>query len=186
MHVASSILDMKDVKRAGPTNVYLQNRDELHFSNKVVIDSDVAASQMVIILSKRANQTYSLLFQMISRSDYEKGNFVYLDNEPPSKKWTLLALQYGNKTSQPSVYELQSELKSHYQKFGAKDVEVLYTRTYDYFPRWNEDETGMGYHWDMYDLQGQNNIWFIGGGMVFESCHHIIGYNQLLLANMQE
>ena len=52
MHVASSILDMKDVKRAGPTNVYLQNRDELHFSNKVVIDSDVAASQMVIILSK--------------------------------------------------------------------------------------------------------------------------------------
>ena len=49
MHVASSILDMKDIKRAGPTNVYLQNRDELHFSNKVVIDSDVAASQMVWI-----------------------------------------------------------------------------------------------------------------------------------------
>ena len=47
MHVATSIVDMKNVVRAGPTNVYLQNRDERHFCNKVITDTDIAASQLV-------------------------------------------------------------------------------------------------------------------------------------------
>ena len=99
------------------------------------------------------------------------------DKETPSKKWNITTFQYGNKTSEPSLYELQNELKSHYANFGAEEVEVLYTRTYDYFPRWNMEETGLGYHWDMYDMQGKNSIWFVGGSMVFESAHHIIDYN---------
>ena len=37
----------------------------------------------------------------------------------------------------------------------------------------------------MYDLQGKNNIWFIGGGLTFESVNNVMGYNQLLLSKMR-
>ena len=94
-------------------------------------------------------------------------------------------LQAGNKTVIPSIYEVQSNLKSHYEGFNAKDIEIVKTRTYEYFPRWNMEETAKGYHWDLYDLQGKNNIWFIGGSLSFESAHHVVGYNQLLLKKMQ-
>ena len=51
-----------------------------------------------------------------------------------------------------------------------------------YFPRWNVEETGAGYHWDMYIVRF--NIWFTGGSLSLEFAHHVIGYNQLLLAKM--
>ena len=55
-----------------------------------------------------------------------------------------------------------------------------------YFPRWNVEETGAGYYWDMYIVCTICNIWFIGGSLSFESAHHVIGYNQLLLAKMKK
>lgn len=167
-HVATSIVDMKDVARAGLINVYVENRNVPVYSNKVILDVDVSA-----------------VMQSIPMDKYLLGDFVYADHEPPSKKWSMVVLQVGNKTTVPSIYEVQSELKCHYELFNAKDIEIVHTRTYKYFPRWNVAETGAGYHWDMYDLQGQNNIWFIGGSLSFESVHHVIGYNQLLLNRMK-
>ena len=125
------------------------------------------------------------MFQTISKSDYLAGNFLYADGEPPSKKWTFVSFQYGNRTSNPSLATLRHQLTKHHQGFGATNIEVLYTRTFDYFPRWNVKDTAEGYHWKMYDLQGKNNIWFIGGGLSFESVHNVMGYNQLLLSNMK-
>ena len=166
-HVATSIVDMKDVSRAGLINVYVENRNVPVYSNEVIVDVDVSAVMQSIPIDK-----------------YLQGDFVYADNEPPNKKLSIVVLQVGNKTTVPSIYEVQSKLKSHYELFNAKDIEIVNTRTYQYFPRWNVKETGAGYHWDMYDLQGENNIWFIGGSLSFESAHHVIGYNQLLLAKM--
>ena len=123
--------------------------------------------------------------QGISNNDYKSGNFLYADGEPPSKKWTYVAFQNGNRTYFPSLQTLRDQLKQHYEGFGATDVEILYTRTFDYFPRWNVEDTAKGYHWKMYDLQGKNNLWFIGGGLSFESVHNVMAYNQLLLAKMK-
>ena len=109
-----------------------------------------------------------MILQPIPKSDYLAGNFLYADGEPPSKKWTFVSFQYGNRTYFPSLQTLKDE-----------------TKTYDYFPRWNVEDTAKGYHWKMYDLQGKNNLWFIGGGLSFESVHNVMGYNQLLLDKME-
>ena len=82
-------------------------------------------------------------------------------------------------------FSRDDNLKTHYKDFNAKDIEIVKTRTYEYFPRWNMEETALGYHWDLYNLQGKNNMWFIGGSLSFESAHHVIGYNQLLLKKMR-
>ena len=80
--------------------------------------------------------------------------------------------------------EIKEKLVNHYEGFGATEVEVLYTRTFDYFPRWTSEDTSKGIHWDMYDYQGHHNLCFIGGGMVFESLHNVMAYNNLLLDHM--
>ena len=92
-------------------------------------------------------------FQNIPLNDYKLGNFLYADGESPAKKWTFTVYQYGNRTYFPSLQTLRDELTRHYQGFGASNIEILYTKTYDYFPRWNIQDTAQGFHWKMYDLQ---------------------------------
>ena len=79
---------------------------------------------------------------------------------------------------------MHNELRSHLENFGATDIEVLNTRTFQYFPRWDKDDAFEQFHWEMYDIQGKNDIWFVGGGLSFESLTNVIGYNQLLLDMM--
>ena len=54
-----------------------------------------------------------------------------------------------------------------------------------YFPRWNFYGASKGYHWDMIDIQGERNVWFIGGGVSFESVKSVMEYNRLLLSIMK-
>ena len=44
--------------------------------------------------------------------------------------------------------------------------------------------TENGAIWDIYDLQGKNNVWFIGGGLISEGLNNVWGYNNLLLSKM--
>ena len=53
-----------------------------------------------------------------------------------------------------------------------------------YFPHWNNYGASHGYHWDMYDAQGERNVWFIGGGVSFESLKSVMEYNRLLISKM--
>ena len=154
--------------KANTANTFFANLDVEKFSNDVVVDLDLEAMAM-----------------NISRSDYVDGNFVYQDGQPPSEKWTFLTFQYGSVyENKPSLKELKDKLVSHYEGFKATDIEVLYTKPFDYFPRWGLKEAGQGYHWDLLDIQGKHNIAYIGGGCSFESTHNVIGYNKLLLDHM--
>lgn len=128
---------------------------------------------------------YALGLQ-VGRDDYLNGNFCYNDQIPATKKSTLLTFQYSSiNQPEPSMKEIRNELVQHYvQGFGADQMDILYTRTFRWFPRWTSQQTSLGYHWEMYDHQGEANLWFIGGGLSFESLHNILGYNNLLLDHM--
>ena len=52
-----------------------------------------------------------------------------------------------------------------------------------FISRWNV-EAAQGKHWDLYDFQGTDNVWIIGGGAIFENLHLIMEYNQMLVSNM--
>ena len=47
-------------------------------------------------------------------------------------------------------------------------------------------EAAKGRHWDLYENQGIENLWIIGGGTSFESVKNVMGYNQLLIEKMDE
>ena len=78
--------------------------------------------------------------------------------------------------------ETTQKLMRHYEAFNATDIEILKTFEFDYFPRWNVEEAAQGRHWDLLEFQGKENVWIIGGGTVFESLNHVMGYNKMLLS----
>ena len=52
-----------------------------------------------------------------------------------------------------------------------------------FISRWNV-EAAQEKHWDLYDFQGTDNVWIIGGGAIFENLNLIMEYNQILVSNM--
>ena len=96
-----------------------------------------------------------------------------------------------------SVVQLQREatsevdsneiLKNHYQdNFGASNIEVLNTKTWDYFYKWTPDELGEGIHWKVFNIQGMHKTWYAGASVCFESVKSVMEYNELLLRQMSE
>ena len=53
-----------------------------------------------------------------------------------------------------------------------------------YFRRWNVEAAAQGKHWDLYDFQGTDNVWIIGGGAIMENLNLIMEYNQMMVSNM--
>ena len=99
-HIASSIVDARDIIKGYTINTYMSNRDVDKFSNEVVIDIDLEAMAMT----------------NVTQADYVDGHFQYQDGQPPSEKWTFLVFQYGSVyESKPSLKELKDKLVSHYQ-----------------------------------------------------------------------
>ena len=168
-HASSSIVDIDTISKASPWQLYWESFNvDYNLSNKVMLDTDFYALGLTL-----------------SRDAYRKGQFCYKDQVPASQKSTFLTLQYSSiNQPQASLKEIRDSLVQHYQGFGAQNIDVLYTRMFQWFPRWSLEQTSLGYHWDMYDHQGQANLWFIGGGLSFESLHNVIGYNNLLIDHM--
>ena len=73
-HIASSIVDARDIIKGSTINTYMSNRDVDKFSNEVVIDIDLEAMAMT----------------NVTQADYVDGHFQYQDGQPPSEKWTFL------------------------------------------------------------------------------------------------
>ena len=53
----------------------------------------------------------------------------------------------------------------------------------NYYPRWDVETAAQGI-WDLYDFQGTDNVWIVGGGASFGHMHTIMEYNELLVSNM--
>ncbi|KAK3106395.1 hypothetical protein FSP39_019106 [Pinctada imbricata] len=50
-----------------------------------------------------------------------------------------------------------------------------------YFTRFSVRDMDRGFIWDVLDLQGQRNTWYIGGSVTFDSAGAVIQYNNKLL-----
>ncbi len=50
-----------------------------------------------------------------------------------------------------------------------------------YFPKWSIEDVADGIHYRMFDMQGWYGVWFIGGGMTWDSTKSCMEYNNLLL-----
>lgn len=159
----SSVVEMSNVVKGGNFQFFSPQYDNELFNNVPMTDLDSYAMQ-----------------QQVSSQDYSDQTFSYADGS--NDKYTFTVLQYCD--CSPELEETKSLLRQHYENFNATDIEFLHTYTVPYAPQWSIEDTAKGYHWDMYDLQGENNLLVLGGAFSFESTHNVVGYNQLLLDNM--
>jgi len=98
------------------------------------------------------------------------------NNTQPSIK--IVGLE-GKKTS--NELELRRRIGEHYTALNATNIEVLDIVTWKFFPRWSAKYLSTGPHWDIFDMQGQGNMWFAGSSFSFESVYFVLEYNNLLL-----
>ncbi|XP_062601043.1 uncharacterized protein LOC134262689 [Saccostrea cucullata] len=78
---------------------------------------------------------------------------------------------------------IQSKLVSHLKKFRKSNPRVLeQTKWGYYFPRFSGEDIARGYIWDVLDMQGQFNTWYIGSSVCFESMESVLEYNNLLMS----
>lgn len=160
----TSIVEMSNVDKAASFQVFLQQfENDQGFNNVPMLDFDTFAAS-----------------RLISNDDYSGQTFSYADGS--SDKYTFSVFQYCD--CDQELEETKDILINHYQDFNAADIEILHTWNVPYAPRFSMEDTAKGYHWDMYEKQGENNLWVLGGAFSFESTHNVVGYNQLLLQNM--
>ena len=167
-HCSSSLVSARSLTRGDSGNIYIPNWDVQSFNSKVAVDIDMFAFS-----------------RDVPNQDYVTGNFTYADGQSGDDKMTFVVYQYGNRTVKPSLMDLRNEIRTHYENFGGKDIEVHHTGTYEYMPIWNMEYAENGAHWNLFDMQGKHNVWFVGGGCVCEGVNSVMGYNQLLLSKMQ-
>jgi len=164
-YVTASFLSMKNSIRGAPVQVYGKQFLSDTYENTPMVDYDVHAAGTGV-----------------SIEDYISNNFTYKDGSSADVK-TFWSLQYC--FCEPSEEETTQTLTEHYEKFNGTDISVDAVLKWDqYFPRWNVEAAAQGKHWDLYDFQGTDNVWIIGGGAVFENLNSIMEYNQLLISNM--
>ena len=64
-------------------------------------------------------------------------------------------------------------------------MEILSSISVDYFYRWNPYEMEKGNPWNLFEIQGNYRTWYIGASVSFESVKDVMGYNRLLLRQVQ-
>ena len=68
--------------------------------------------------------------------------------------------------------------------FNATRVEFLDTIAWSYLPRWTPARVEEGRHWDLFDMQGKDRIWYAGVSGSFDSTRSVVSYNNRLLGQM--
>ena len=92
---------------------------------------------------------------------------------------TTSTLQLGRNYS--NEHDLNKKLMKFYSEgFNATDIEILETISWSYFPRWIEQ----GRHWQVFEMQGKERMWYAGSSVSFESVNSVLDYNNLLLKQM--
>jgi len=162
-YVTASFLSMKNSIREAPVQVYANQFNSDTFENTPMVDVDFHG------------------FVGVSIEDYKSNNFNYGDGSSADVK-TFCTLQYCD--CEPSEAETTKKLTEHYEAFNGTDISVDAVVKFEkYFPRWSV-EAAQGKHWDLYDFQGTDNVWIIGGGVIHENLNLIMEYNQMLVSNM--
>jgi len=52
-------------------------------------------------------------------------------------------------------------------------------------PTWDANRTQSGYHWDLMEMQGRDNVIFIGGSLVVDNVMAVMELNRLILKHLE-
>ena len=77
---------------------------------------------------------------------------------------------------------IQNKLRTVLRTFDKTNPRILEQVKWGYyFPRFPPPAADRGYLWDVLDMQGRFNTWYIGSSVCFESLESVVEYNNLLM-----
>eukprot|EP00899_Mesostigma_viride_P020215 jgi/Mesvir1/28195/Mv04749-RA.1 len=91
-----------------------------------------------------------------------------------SEDWTRLDAERLRKDA---LRTLQNQL----EPLGFSRITPYQQQAFSYNPRLTQDEVQAGTLWDIIDLQGRADTWYIGAYCTFESVESVTNYNMMLL-----
>lgn len=95
--------------------------------------------------------------------------------------YTETAIYYQLGYNIPSTNVLDEKIAYYAEMLGKRNFEIIKRVTWVYFPRFSPAEMTSGILWDILDMQGYQNTWYIGSSVCFESLKSVVEYNKLLL-----
>jgi len=126
--------------------------------------------------------------------DFSQNFFLQIINDrklqlPPSgfplmvsKVWgeSDIALFYSYDDQETSEREIITKLKANVKAINRKIVQILHVKKWDYFPHFNNEDLRNGIYEKLESLQGENNTYYIGGLLNFETVEHVITYSRYI------
>jgi len=103
---------------------------------------------------------------------------IYPERPPPTDVRFSIAYQYFESESEKD--EDSKILLEDLKQLEYEEVEILESRTWNYFPRFDQEGLNNRYPWRIIDMQGTNKTWYAGSSACFESIEDVISYNHLL------
>lgn len=120
---------------------------------------------------------YGIVLNLLNEN-YTSGNFP--GNVFNESLETVIYYQPGK--TKPTVNTLNEKLEDHSDIYYAnKTFTVLKRITWVYSPKFTLRDMTSGILWDILDIQGYQNTWYIGSSVCFESAKSVVEYNKLLL-----
>lgn len=114
----------------------------------------------------------------ITDSNYTKGLFP----DGPDGQFIQSSVYYQFSKQRPDWATLTRKLKDHVLNTEKVTNFKIKERTiWNYFPRYSVSDMATGILWDIFDLQGEHGMWYIGSSVSFESVKSVVDYNNLLL-----
>ena len=169
----SNLVNMRNEIRNGPYNAFIANMDGK-------VEGGVTAEMNFMETDLRTGKVDFMGFLEMDM-ETDKGLLRYDQNNAGLK--TSFILQLGRKLQDEET--LNKILSDHYsQGFNATNVEILTTKSWKYFPRWSPAEIALGRHWQVFSMQGRQNIWYAGSSVSFESIRGVMEYNNQLIRSM--
>ncbi|XP_056015405.1 uncharacterized protein LOC130053007 [Ostrea edulis] len=115
--------------------------------------------------------------------DYQRGRRENTDRDGSTYE-TSVYHQFGkaNPWKRDVNSDIQRNLFQHLKDFNKGNPELVEQVTWSYyFPNFPPEAITEGALWDVLDMQGMYNTWYIGSSVSFESIESVFEYNHLLM-----
>lgn len=89
--------------------------------------------------------------------------------------------QYLNEKDKFTQEELIEILTKGLILSGFRKAKIIFSEKWGYFSRYTQENINAGYPWKIMDFQGENNTYYIGSSVCFESVNAVVSYNNTLI-----
>ena len=116
-------------------------------------------------------------------------NTIFPDGKDNKTLQTSVIYQFSKNS--PNETELDRHLTNYFEQTMNTytvntQTDIVARETWPYFPKFSASDLTSGVLWDILEMQGKFNTWYIGSSVSFESVKSVVEYNILLMRLFEE